>query len=65
MCRHLYDQIKDEGLDKTFGFMNPAVVSLAGLLETHKKQDERSRNIADRLQKAKKNQLIFVPYNPR
>lgn len=58
------DVIWDEGLYETFGFVNPAVVSLAGLLETHKKQEERSRNIADRLQKAKKNQLILVPYNP-
>ncbi|XP_021829791.1 uncharacterized protein LOC110770024 isoform X1 [Prunus avium] len=62
--RQLYDHMKDEGLLQMFGFINPAIVSLAGNLNNQRKRDERSRNIADRLVKAKKNQLIIMPYNP-
>ncbi|XP_021822084.1 uncharacterized protein LOC110763563 isoform X4 [Prunus avium] len=62
--RQLYDHMKAEGLLQMFGFINPAIVSLAGNLNNQRKRDERSRNIADRLVKAKKNQLIIMPYNP-
>ncbi|PQM39875.1 uncharacterized protein Pyn_10230 [Prunus yedoensis var. nudiflora] len=62
--RQLYDHMKDEGLLQMFGFINPAIVSLAGNLNNQRKRDERSRNVADRLVKAKKNQLIIMPYNP-
>ena len=52
----------DAKMKERFAFVNPALVSKAGMLEATK--ENRSRVIANRLMNASCADYIFVPYNP-
>lgn len=60
--RHLQKKLSDARLTERFAFINPALVSKAGMGETTK--ENRSRLIANRLMHAKRADYIFIPYNP-
>ncbi|KAK1552141.1 hypothetical protein Q3G72_010975 [Acer saccharum] len=49
----------------TFGFFNPIEVSLAGGSDNDIRHESRAHCIANRLQRAGENQILFVPYNPK
>ncbi|WJZ95437.1 hypothetical protein VitviT2T_014208 [Vitis vinifera] len=55
-------KLSDARLTERFAFINPALVSKAGMGETTK--ENRSRLIANRLMHAKRADYIFIPYNP-
>ncbi|RVX13376.1 hypothetical protein CK203_021010 [Vitis vinifera] len=59
---HLQKKLSDARLTERFAFINPALVSKAGMGETTK--ENRSRLIANRLMHAKRADYIFIPYNP-
>ncbi|WJZ87767.1 hypothetical protein VitviT2T_007120 [Vitis vinifera] len=59
---HLQKKLSDARLTERFAFINPALVSKAGMGETTK--ENRSRLIANRLMHAKHADYIFIPYNP-
>ncbi|RVW72464.1 hypothetical protein CK203_060492 [Vitis vinifera] len=59
---HLQKKLCDARLTERFAFINPALVSKAGMGETTK--ENRSRLIANRLMHAKCADYIFIPYNP-
>ncbi|XP_059596859.1 uncharacterized protein LOC132254681 [Vitis vinifera] len=59
---HLQKKLSDARLTERFAFINPALVSKAGMGETTK--ENRSRLIANRLMHAKCADYIFIPYNP-
>ena len=52
----------DAKMKERFAFVNPALVSKAGMQEATK--ENRSRVIANRLMNASCADYIFVPYNP-
>lgn len=60
--KHLQKKLSDARLTERFAFINPALVSKAGMGETTK--ENRSRLIANRLMHAKRADYIFIPYNP-
>ena len=53
----------DAKMKERFAFVNPALVSKAGMREATK--ENRSRVIANRLMNASCADYIFVPYNPQ
>ncbi|RVW12492.1 hypothetical protein CK203_093479 [Vitis vinifera] len=59
---HLQKKLSDARLTERFAFINPALVSKAGMGETTK--ENRSRLIANCLMHAKRADYIFIPYNP-
>ena len=60
--RHLQKKLSDAKLTERFVFINPTLVSKAGMGETTK--ENKSRLIANRLMHAKRADYIFIPYNP-
>ena len=49
---------------KTFGFIRSGLVLLSEEHNLIASFDFRARGVCDRLEKAKKGQFIFMPYNP-
>ena len=52
----------DANMKERFAFVNPTLVSKAGMGEAMK--ENRSRVIAKRLMNASRAYYIFIPYNP-
>ncbi|WKA05090.1 hypothetical protein VitviT2T_023075 [Vitis vinifera] len=59
---HLHKKMVDAKMAGRFAFVNPALVSKAGMGEASK--ESRSRVIANRLMNANHADFIFIPYNP-
>ncbi|KAL6333211.1 hypothetical protein AAG906_028394 [Vitis piasezkii] len=59
---HLQKKLSDARLTEQFVFINPALVSKAGMGKTTK--ENKSRLIANHLMHAKRVDYIFIPYNP-
>ena len=62
LIRHLHRKLIDGKQVEQYVFVNPALVSKAGMGEGSK--ENRSRVIADRLRNVKHAEYMLIPYNP-
>ena len=63
LTRHLHRKLIDAKQVERYVFVNPVLVSKAGMGEGSK--ENRSRVIANWLMNANHADFIFIPYNPR
>ena len=62
LTRHLHRKLIDAKQVERYVFVNPVLVSKAGMGEGSK--ENRSRVIADWLRNTKHAEYMFIPYNP-
>ena len=62
LTRHLHRKLIDAKQVEQYVFVNPVLVSKAGMGEESK--ENKSRVIADRLRNTKHAEYMFIPYNP-